>query len=707
MTRPRIFVHTPSYRDRELPWTLRDMYEKAAHPGRVFAGICLQLVPGEDDDLLVELPRPEQVRVDHVDAALAEGLGWARQRSQALWQGEEFCLQIDSHMRFVQDWDEIMLSLQSTCGPADAVLTHYPASYEPPDARAPFTTPYVQRVKGWMSNGMLQFTTDTPPDGAYDRPFPTAGIAGGFLFGPSRMLTDVPADPAIYFLGEEPSLAVRLWTHGFDLFSPHITVLYHYYGRREGARHWHDSTRRVINRFDRRADARMRALVTPGLAPAEDVAALGMHGLGSARTLAEYEAYSGVNHVGRTIAASALKYPWVRPSARRDAFALEGLMPVADHTLFVLGDDGIVFTVATGRILTLNAAATFAWCALEQGWDWERIAAAQASQRGVSVDEARETLRDMADHWLGAGLLHRPAESAGKPAQIVGLPRFDRVAHDLRTHHYRLLDTTIEVRAGGSALEALSHAALAHLAVPESLPDVVITHVGIAGWYFLFSGTDLHHHGQDPAALLPILKSTILTRATARQKHILHLHSAAVLIEGRLALLPGQSGSGKTWLTARLMASGAAYFTDETVLVAKDGTVRPVPTALSFKAGGGSAIDELYPALLQQPIHQREDQVMVRYLPPPPATVARDQPVRPSLCVFPRYVEGAPLSIRPLTPAETLARLIKDCIAVPRALSLACMATLVEMVEGMEAYEMVCGDLDAAAAAIIDAARVC
>ena len=73
---------------------------------------------------------------------------------------------------------------------------------------------------------------------------PTAALAGGFIFGPSRILHDVPSDPEIYFNGEEPNLAVRLWTAGFDLFSPHVVVIYHYYLRKDGSRHWNDAVSR-------------------------------------------------------------------------------------------------------------------------------------------------------------------------------------------------------------------------------------------------------------------------------------------------------------------------------------------------------------------------------------------------------------------------------------------------------------------------------
>ena len=106
MTRPRIFVHTPAYRDRECQWTMRDMFEKAAHPERVFAGICWQIKPDEDDDCFQIVTRPDQVRSLTFNISEARGLGWARRHAISLWRGEEYSLQIDSHMRFVPDWDE-------------------------------------------------------------------------------------------------------------------------------------------------------------------------------------------------------------------------------------------------------------------------------------------------------------------------------------------------------------------------------------------------------------------------------------------------------------------------------------------------------------------------------------------------------------------------------------------------------------------------
>jgi hypothetical protein len=49
---PRIFVSIPAFRDEECQWTLRDLFVKAAHPQRVFAGVVWQVDPAADAALV-------------------------------------------------------------------------------------------------------------------------------------------------------------------------------------------------------------------------------------------------------------------------------------------------------------------------------------------------------------------------------------------------------------------------------------------------------------------------------------------------------------------------------------------------------------------------------------------------------------------------------------------------------------------------------
>src|ERR1700685_445640 len=99
--RPRIFVGIASYRDPECQCTVKDLFEKAAHPERVAVGIVWQRDPQQDHRcFVIPSPRPKQTRVLQIDAKASKGVCWARAQLPSLWQGEEDLFQIDNHMRF-------------------------------------------------------------------------------------------------------------------------------------------------------------------------------------------------------------------------------------------------------------------------------------------------------------------------------------------------------------------------------------------------------------------------------------------------------------------------------------------------------------------------------------------------------------------------------------------------------------------------------
>jgi glycosyltransferase involved in cell wall biosynthesis len=303
--RDNIFVIIPSYRDRECQWTIRDLFSKARHPDRVTVGVVWQYDPAVDADCFEFETRPEQVRSLMFSHLQSRGCSWARQQALRLWRGEEYALQIDSHMRFVPEWDVTMLAQLRACGSPRAVLTTRPLEYDPPDtlgeqifcglSAGDFDQDGILHVAGYG----LPFA-EAPP-----RPTPTAFAAGGFIFGPARRLVDVPYDPHIYFIGEEINLAVRLWTAGWDLFVPNEPLVYHYYAK-PGQRNlpWFDDP--IAARLHKVSIARMHHML--GGKQTRDRRALrdlDRYGLGRARSLAAYESYAGVNFRERTVSEQA------------------------------------------------------------------------------------------------------------------------------------------------------------------------------------------------------------------------------------------------------------------------------------------------------------------------------------------------------------------------------------------------------------------
>lgn len=298
---PRIFVQITSYRDPECQWTVKDLYLKATHPSRIFVGIFWQSIPEEDDHCFLEpSPYPEQVRITQVDASVSQGACWARAQAQQLWEGEEYVLQLDSHMRFEEGWDETLIQLHQTLPNPRSVLTTYPAGYIPPHEIEHRVT-YTLVAKEFNSEGVLTFGSKViPPERAPSLPIPGAFISGNMLFGPGLLVREVPYDPFLYFFGEEITLSVRLWTHGYDIYHPPHPVLYHHWKRDYRRTHFDDH--RDWTLLNRRSYARVRHLL--GVEPSSDpdvLEALDEFGLGKLRTLSQYEHFACVRFAERHI----------------------------------------------------------------------------------------------------------------------------------------------------------------------------------------------------------------------------------------------------------------------------------------------------------------------------------------------------------------------------------------------------------------------
>jgi len=299
-TNARIFVQIPSYRDPECQWTIKDLFEKARHPERIFVGVCWQFVPEEDKHCFEIVMRPEQVRILTFHVRDSRGTCWARHQAQGLWRGEEYSLQIDSHMRFVPGWDAKMISMLRRCESPSPVLSTYPIGYRPPNDYdnprliAPIAGKFDDEGVFAPSSRVIAI------ENAPECPIPSAFVSGGFIFASSRIIADVPYDPYLYFVGEEVSLAARLWTHGWDFFVPNEVLVYHYYARAGHPRHWEGD--KEWHRLHRIAYARVRHLL--GTEKSTDpavLAELDKFGLGTARSLTEYEAYCGVDFRARTV----------------------------------------------------------------------------------------------------------------------------------------------------------------------------------------------------------------------------------------------------------------------------------------------------------------------------------------------------------------------------------------------------------------------
>lgn len=306
---PSIFVSIAAYRDPELQHTLVDLFERAAHPERVEVGVAWEAMPGEDAHCLaVAPPRPAQVQLRESHAHWSRGAAAARWEASRLWQGQDYVLECDSHMRFVDGWDVRLIEMHRRLPSEKAVLSMYPPEYTPAAGEAA-----ESRVEGWAfaigvkavrEDGLAQLTGKAIAlgeggDEGPANPLPGAFVTPRCLFGPGEMLDDVPPDPFLFHFGEDIDRSVRLWTHGYDIYHPHRRVAWHRWSRAGRVTHFADHPDWRV----RDALSVMRLRHKLGVAAATDDAALeemAAYGTGEVRSLADHAHYSGYDPAAGT-----------------------------------------------------------------------------------------------------------------------------------------------------------------------------------------------------------------------------------------------------------------------------------------------------------------------------------------------------------------------------------------------------------------------
>ncbi len=285
-----VFISIASYRDAQLVPTIRDCLAKAARPERLRFGVCWQHGPEE-----VELPFATDSRFQVLDVDWRESLGacWARAEIMRLWRGEAWFLQVDSHSRFAAGWDETLIGTATRTGSAKPIISSYPPPFEPDKDENLGGDAFQMAFQGFTSEG-IPFMKPLGIEGwMYTiRPVRARFLAAGFLFAPGSFVEEVPYDPELYFIGEEITMTLRAFTSGYDLFHPCERIVWHDYVRSYATRHWEDHTKtnkveREWGELDQRSKQKVQQLLA-----GQPVAS---HGLGSVRTLREYEEYAGLS----------------------------------------------------------------------------------------------------------------------------------------------------------------------------------------------------------------------------------------------------------------------------------------------------------------------------------------------------------------------------------------------------------------------------
>ena len=305
-----IFIQIASFRDPQLKPTIIDLLKNAKYPNNLRIGICNQFNP-EDEFNIDEFKNDKRFKIIDVLDVESKGVCWARHQVQQLYGNEKYTLQIDSHMRFEKDWDDTLIKMIKQLqkkGHKKPLLTGYVSSFDPEnDPQGRVNEPWRMAFDRFTPEGVVFFLPETIPGWKELKdPVPARFYSAHFAFTLGVFSTEVQHDPEFYFHGEEISISVRAYTHGYDLFHPHKVVIWHEYTRKGRIKQW--DIDKEWHKKNTSCHIKNRQLLgVDGEVYSGDTSQF----FGTERTIRDYERYSGLLFSKRAIQQETLdkKYP--------------------------------------------------------------------------------------------------------------------------------------------------------------------------------------------------------------------------------------------------------------------------------------------------------------------------------------------------------------------------------------------------------------
>jgi hypothetical protein len=292
-----IFVSIASYRDPDLASTIKDCLQKACYPNRIRIGVCQQREAQTES--LIRPVNYGQITVLDVPWQESKGVCWARSEIMKSWDGEEWYLQVDSHCRFASGWDTKLINSAIALESPEPIISTYACAFSPGQSTPLSDEPLQVGFRDFTPEGIPCLTPVQITNWrSLTRPLRARFVAAGFLFARGHFVERVPYDAEIYFLGEEITLSLRAFTSGYDLFHPCEPIVWHEYKRSHLPKHWSDHVKaKGVLRDWHALDERSKAKVKQMLAGTYR----GPHGLGTVRTLREYECYAGIGFATKKV----------------------------------------------------------------------------------------------------------------------------------------------------------------------------------------------------------------------------------------------------------------------------------------------------------------------------------------------------------------------------------------------------------------------
>lgn len=378
--------------------------------------------------------------------------------------------------------------------------------------------------------------------------------------------------------------------------------------------------------------------------------------------------------VDRTVASGATDYS-------TGAFVIQG-------RLTRIRGQNILFSSCRQAIFAVNDTAADIWRSLEEGMPPQAIAF-EIARSGVDRREADRHVSAALEDWQRLDLI-RPCAPLSPPSarehvcQVVGVAGL----------YVRI------VYPAARAFPAIT--AFRHLEVEREAADVLLRIVECEGRIHLFRDRDWIL-SCSPDELPVMLKGQLLTEVLDHGAYELAVHAAALRRNGRIVLLCGNPGAGKTTLTMALVHAGFGFAADDVTLLDSKGHGVGLPFAPAVKAGAWPLLAEYCPDLGAAPVFRRPDRRRVRFAVPIVAAPASPLPI--GCVVLLRRGRDSKACLAPIDPASALRGLLNGAFSPGGDLSGTAFDVLTQIIGSAQTYCLTYSRLDDAVELVRKACR--
>lgn len=316
----KIFISIASYRDPEIIETVKSLYLNALNPQLLTFAVLEQNHPQDINlsDININISNNSNIKHKIISYKDAKGPTWARYIIQNWIDDENYFMQIDSHTRVIKNWDQILIKMLNTL-PNKSILTQYPPEYNINTGIIPKNGKKLRSglyIEGFSKNdGFSRIQSEYHTSNTHNKPFVSETWAACFSFSSTEIINDAPYDPYLpyLFFGEELDITLRLWTKGWNFYSPNIPIIFTNFSRKNRNTYWidHDQIKRKEIQLLSNLRLYQKFNFIKDIQKYNTIQLLNKniknYTIGKIRTIQQYEHFAGVDFYKKTITKHNLK----------------------------------------------------------------------------------------------------------------------------------------------------------------------------------------------------------------------------------------------------------------------------------------------------------------------------------------------------------------------------------------------------------------